>query len=305
MTAPQASLPQRAEAALIAGLLWLVRRLGAGAASDLFGFVARNLGPLLPVNRVGDANLRLAMPELDAASRRRVLRGVWDNLGRTVGEFPFLGDLDETASGPGFEVVNRALGELIVADSAPVVIVGAHYANWEVGPVVMSRLGFRLGFFYRAASNPAMDAIIMRLRAQGHRKMPPCFAKGAQGARQAATFLLRGGHLAMLIDQKLNNGISAPFFGHPAMTTPAAAALALRAKARLIPANVERIGRMRFRATMEEPMALPDTGDRDRDVALLTEALNRRVEAWVRADPTQWLWLHRRWPKEATAKIDA
>jgi KDO2-lipid IV(A) lauroyltransferase len=72
------------ETALVRRALWLLRRLGPVAASNAGGAVARAVGPLLPVSRVADANLRRALPELDSAARRRVIRGVWDNLGRTA-----------------------------------------------------------------------------------------------------------------------------------------------------------------------------------------------------------------------------
>ena len=162
----------------------------------------------------------------------------------------------------------------------------------------MSRLGLRLGFFYRAASNDVADRIILDLREQGHRRALPSFPKGAAGARQAAMHLARGGHLGMLVDQKLNNGIQVPFFGHPAMTAPAAAALGLRLKAKIIPCRLERIGPVRYRMTVEPPLPLPHTGSQEGDVAALTAAINQRLEAWISASPGEWLWLHRRWPKE-------
>ena len=159
MSAPKVTLLHLLEATLIAGFIRLVRWMDVERASDLFGWIARTFGPLLPVNKVGDTNLRLAMPELDAKARTLVLRGVWDNLGRTVAEFPHLGALSETTSGPGFEVVNREMMLALASGEAPVVVVGGHLANWEVGPLVMTRLGLRLGFFYRAASNPVVDGV--------------------------------------------------------------------------------------------------------------------------------------------------
>ena len=293
----------RAEAAAIGAALWLVRRMEERRAADLFGFLARNLGPLLPVTKVGDVNLRLAMPELDAAARRRVLRGVWDSLGRTVAEFPHIGSLGPTESGPGWEFVNEQILRDIAASDAPAVLVGAHIGNWEILPAALSRLGLRLGFFYRAASNAVANEAILQLREQACRRKLPGFAKGAQGARQAVAHLSRGGHLGVLFDQKLNNGISVKLFGHQAMTAPAAAALALKFNAPLVPVRVQRIGPARFRLTVENPLERPHTGNNAEDIAVWTQAINDCLEAWVRDDPTQWLWLHRRWPKEVTNQV--
>jgi len=123
------------------------------------------------------------------------------------------------------------------------------------------------------------------------------FAKGAAGARKAAMHLARGGIMAMLVDQKLNDGIEARFFGQRAMTAPAPAAFALRYGCQLVPAHCERIAPARLRMVIEPPLALPGTGNRTADIRALTQAMNDAVEGWIRARPEAWLWLHRRWPK--------
>jgi KDO2-lipid IV(A) lauroyltransferase len=286
------------ETALVRLALWLLRRLGPVAASNAGGAVARAVGPLLPVSRVADANLRRALPELDSAARRRVIRGVWDNLGRTAAELPHVGGLRQTASGPGWEITGGDALPALAARSGPVLFVSGHIGNWELLPVAAAAFGIRLASFYRAASNPVVDRIITDLRRAAVGGDVPQFAKGAAGARAALAFLRGGGRLGMLVDQKMNDGIAVPFFGRPAMTAPAAAAYALRFGCPVVPAHVERLGAARFRVVCEAPLALPATGDRIADIAALTAAINGCLERWIRARPEQWLWLHRRWPKE-------
>ena len=109
--------------------------------------------------------------------------------------------------------------------------------------------------------------------------------------------LRAGGILAMLVDQKLNDGIEARFFGLPAMTAPAAAAFALHFRCPLIPAIARRTGPARLYLTIEPPLPLPDTDNRQADIATLTQSINDTLERWIRADPASWLWLHRRWKK--------
>jgi KDO2-lipid IV(A) lauroyltransferase len=122
--------------------------------------------------------------------------------------------------------------------------------------------------------------------------------KGLQGAFGAARVMEQGGRLAMLVDVKENKGIALPFFGRPAMTGTALATLALRHDALIVGTYTERIGKDRFRITVERPLEVPRTGNHDADVRAIMAAINARVEAWVRASPEQWLWLHKRWPKE-------
>ena len=294
------SRAHQAETAVVLAAMRLMRVLGPAASSNLCGAVARGIGPLLPVSRVAHANLRAAMPELDAAARRRVVRGVWDNLGRTMGELAHLADLRETASGPGWELVGKETLDWLVAKGGPAILFSGHIGNWEMLPIAAAGGGVVFSSFYRSAENKQIDAMLLDLRRKALRGEIQMFAKGAVGARQSLAHLARGGRLGMLMDQKMNDGIEARFFGRPAMTAPALAVLALRLGCPVIPGFVERLGPARFRVTCEPPLALPDTGDRTADIASLTQTVNDTLERWIRAKPESWLWLHRRWPKART-----
>jgi KDO2-lipid IV(A) lauroyltransferase len=277
--------------------LGVSRALGPVAASNLGGAVARTIGPRLPVSRVADRNLRLAMPELDAAGRRAVISGVWDNLGRTVAELPHIGGLQRTDAGPGWEIEGGEVAEALAEEGGPALLFAAHLANWEVLQPVAAAYGIALAGFYRAASNPRVDAMIRGLRRQAGGAEARMFAKGPVGARAALAHLSAGGTLGMLVDQKMNDGIAVPFFGRAAMTAPAAAAFALRFRCKLIPVRVLRLGPMRFRVALAPPLALPEGMPRVEAIAAVMAEVNATLEGWIRARPAEWLWLHRRWPK--------
>jgi KDO2-lipid IV(A) lauroyltransferase len=287
----------RLEAALAWVILAVLRALGPVRASNLAGLVARLVGPLLPVSRVADTNLRLALPELDAAARRRVVRGVWDNLGRVMGELPHLADLGPTASGPGWEIIGDDVLR-VVAHGGPAIFVSGHIGNWEVLPRVLTTYGIDVASLYRPPDNPFIAAMLRDLRRDGTGQRAALFPKGAAGGRAALMHLAKGGYLGLLIDQKLNDGIAVSFFGRRAMTAPALAMLALRYRCPVIPGHVQRLGPARFRLVVDPPLSLPEPGDdRTADVAALTLAVNQTLERWIRARPEAWLWLHRRWPK--------
>ena len=293
------TLLERGEAAFARGALSVVRRLRPAAASNLGGWLARSVGPRLGVSRVAERNLRMAMPELDGAARRRVIRGVWDNLGRTVGEWPHLGGLPEYApEGPGWFIENVEIIDRIAAQGGPAILFSGHIGNWEMLPLACIRHGVPVASFYRAADNKAVDEMIAGLRRRAMGVDTKLFPKGAAGARQALQHLRQGGYLGILVDQKMNDGIEARLFGRPAMTAPALAALALRLRCPVVPGHVQRTGPARFHLVCEEPLVLPDSGDRAADVLTVTQMVNDRLEAWVRARPESWLWLHRRWGKE-------
>lgn len=286
----------RLEAVLVRACLLLLHALGPVRASNFGGAVARAIGPRLPVSRVAHRNLRLTMPELNEAARRRILRGVWDNLGRTVAELPHLADLKRTADGPGWEMPDEAIMREVAVRGGPGIFFSGHIGNWEMLPPVVAAFGMMMSSVYRAPQNPFIDRMVGRLRMAALGEDVPMFPKGAAVGRAAFQYLARGGWLGLLMDQKLNDGIAVPLFGRPAMTSPALAALALRFRCPVVPGHVERIGPARFRMIPEPPLMLPETGDREADIASLTRQVNECLERWIRARPESWLWLHRRWP---------
>lgn len=297
------TLGHRIEGAAVRAALHLLRALGPVRASNLCGGLARAIGPVLPVSKVADANLRMAIPELDRAARRHVVRGVWENLGRTAGEFAHVGRLAETGSGPGWEVAGAEHIEALATRGGPAILFTGHIGNWEVLPLATARKGVPCATLYRPADNPLIDAIILELRRASEGANERLFPKGAQGARQTLLHLRQGGYVGLLQDQKMNDGIEARFFGHKAMTASALAALALKIRCPVLPTYAQRIAPARFRVTYEPPVPVPDSGDRAADVLALTQAVNDRLEAWIRAKPESWLWLHRRWPKEVYAEM--
>ena len=286
---------ERAAAGALRGVVRLLRALGPVRASNLGGWLARTVGPRLPVSRIAYRNLELALPALGRAEHTRIVRGMWDNLGRTTAEFPHLGRLMESeGSGPGWSVEQA---EIVDGLQGSAILVSGHLCNWEVMLVAAARHGVDMASFYRAADNTGIDGIINGLRQDGMGPGAKMFPKGGAGARQALGHLRHGGVLGILADQKMNDGIEARWFGRPAMTAPALAVLALRIRCPVIPVYVVRTGPARLRVVCEPPLPLPDTGDKAADVLALTQAVNDRLEAWVRARPEDWLWVHRRWAK--------
>ena len=295
---------QHCEAAALRGLVRILEGLGPVRASNLGGWIARTLGPLLSASRLADGNLRRALPALDAAGRAAVIRAVWDNLGRTAAELPHLAGLKRTASGPGWELLGGEHVDALRQAGARVLFVSGHFGNWELALPAASQVGLPACGLYRAASNGEVDAVIQALRLRALVPGVSMFAKGRHGARAALAHLHAGGSLALLADQKMNDGIAVPFLGRLAMTAAGPAQLALRFGLAVVPSRVDRLGPARFRVVCEAPLQVARTGERDADVYALTLAMNAVLERWIRQDPSSWLWLHRRWPREA-GKVEA
>lgn len=279
---------------LIIGLAFL-RRLTPDAASNFGGFVARNLGPRLPVSKRAVRNLRLAMPELSEARRAEILRGMWDNLGRTAAEYPHLDRIAKPESGR-IELVDIEPVRRLREEPGAAILCSAHLANWEILPITAALFGLDMTSIVREPNNLYVRGMIERMRGVAGGARAP---KGEAGAKEAIRVLRASRILAVLFDQKLNRGLAVPFFGIDAMTAAAPAQLALRFRCPLILVRIERTGPARFRLTAEAPLEHPDSGDSQRDTLLMTRRMNEILEGWIRERPEQWFWLHRRWPDAA------
>ncbi len=273
----------------------VLRLLSVDAASNLGGFLGRWLGPRLPVSARARRNLRLAFPDKDAAEIERIVRAMWDNLGRVAAEYPHLHRITEVESGRVPWVDMDPVLALRDQNKAGI-IAAAHLANWEVLVGASAQRGIDTIGVVREPNNPLVRPLIERLRgAAGGERTP----KGMTGAKMAIEALRSDRVLGLLFDQKMSDGIPVAFFGIEAMTTPAPAQLALRFGCPLVAVRMERTGPGRFRMTAQGPLTPPGTGNRQEDAAWLTAELNRILEGWIRAKPEDWLWLHRRWPEAA------
>lgn len=279
------------QAVLLAAFLGLCWLLPIDRASELGGWIGRTLGPRMGQNRKAARNLARALPENSEAENRRILRGMWDNLGRVIAEYPHLRRICATLEGGRVEVIGLEFIRALKESGKPGILFGAHLANWEIQPYLARHAGLSLGLIYRAPNNGWVDRLLRWLR-----DSPMLFRKGEEGARALYRLLRNGGHVAMLVDQKMNDGIAVPFFGRDAMTAPAIAQFALRTGCVLLPVRTERLRSARFRITVLPPLEIVPSGSRQADEYEIMLQINRIVEDWVRARPEQWLWLHRRWP---------
>ena len=283
------------EAALFFAFMGMFSLLGVDRASALGGFIGRQILARTTVTKRARENLAVAFPEKSAAEIEMILTEMWDNLGRTVAEYPHLHAFRMKGENPRIEVVGLDCVDRVMASGKGIIFLSGHLANWEIMPITATDYGVEGGTVYRPVNNPYVDRWLVRQRtANGPEEV---VSKGAQGTRRIFTLLRGGKSIFILVDQKTNEGIPAGFFGRMAMTTPAPAVLGLKIGAVLLPVTNERMGGARFRVTVHQPIVPTVTGDHDRDVLTVTQQINDVLEAVIRKRPSQWLWIHRRWPK--------
>jgi KDO2-lipid IV(A) lauroyltransferase len=311
-------LAYAAQAAPLLAMFNVMRFIPLGWASGGMGMLFRWLGPRLLYSRRMRTNLEIALPDLDNRSRRKIIRGSWENLGRLAGEMSQLDKIWEeriydksaaigtegflaaakrnetiTVTGERVEVVGAENFAHLQTGEGPALIFSPHMGNWELLPLFAARFGVFTSVVFRRPNNPFIARKIERMRAG----MVSLIPKGFEGAIAAGRVMQAGGRLGFLVDQKQNRGIEVPFFGQPAMTGQTLAKLALDFDAPIFGTCVVRLGGGRFRFIITPALKYQKTGDTKADQTAIMTSVNRQVEAWVRAYPEQWLWQHRRWPK--------
>lgn len=285
----------------IASLLYKIfKALSLEKASELGGWLGRILGPYSEAARTARQNLLRVFPQKSSVEIESILCGVWDSAGRWIGEFAHI----ETFYRHDFIQI-EGLEHLIAArdDHQPGLFFTGHIANLEIASIAIIKHGLSLAHVYRPFNNKKVDHLVQRDRALHHvhassQSLPNLIPRGGSAGREVLKVLQAGGHLMMMVDQKMDNGISVPFLGRDAMTAPALAKLALKFQCPLIPVRVERLQGVRFKVTFFPPLSLQEALASSKDpVHHVMTRVNQYLEDWIRDRPDLWLlWLHRRWP---------
>ena len=281
------------EAAGALAVYGLMRLLPIDTASALGAAALARIGPRLRLQKVARTNLQRAFPDKDAAEIDRILDGMWRNLGRTAGEFAHIRTLQREMD-RRVEIVGAEHALAAMRDGGPAIYVSGHIANWELMLLAAAHVGLVMDGVYRAPDNPLIASLYDKRKSHPDAAL---FPKGSVGARGVMDALKRGRPLGLLIDQKMNDGIEARFFGRRAMTTPAFAQLARRYDCPIVAVRIERLEGVRFRVTAYEGVRVPRDGKASEQVAATVQRFNDLLEGWIRERPEQWLWVHRRWPK--------
>lgn len=272
-----------------------MKMLGPDKASDFGGWLVKKIGPLLSQHKTTKRNLRLAFPGWSAQQIEDTALAAWENAGRTAGELPHLPSIDPYTSGR-VEIIGLDVLDQINTSGKGAVFVSGHFANWEIMPAAIVKRIPHAVMTYRALNNPYIDKRIADLR---HEYGTAVNAPKGIGTRELMRALAKGSPVALMNDQKFNEGIAVPFFGHLAMTAPGPTRLALKYGVPIVPVSTVRTGPARFRVEFHTPFIPEDTGHPEADIQHAVQRITDFIESQVRAEPGQWFWQHRRWPKEA------
>jgi KDO2-lipid IV(A) lauroyltransferase len=285
--------------AFVIGMIKALRLTNPDTMADVAGSTMRTIGPWLPENRIGRANLKAAFPEKSDVEINEILRGCWDNLGRMGAEFAHLDRLwDFDPENPKrrgrIEIWDADIERFrdLLYDGKPALVFAAHLGNWELPAISAATYKLDSAVLYRRPNVAGIDEWLRKTRTAS---MGELISTGLDAPVKIAEAIKRGAHVGMLVDQYYVRGVPVTFFGQRTMANPLIARLARHFDCPIHGARIIRLPEHRFRGEMTDAITPARDAEGKVDVAGTMQIITTVIEGWIREYPEQWLWLHRRW----------
>jgi KDO2-lipid IV(A) lauroyltransferase len=252
--------------------------------------VTRFVGVTLGVRKqVAEDNLKLAFPDKDEAWRADVIERMFAHGGRMVAEM-YLGSNKRLIPQVRCETWHHMTDPL--KDGHGVLLVSAHYGNWELAARYATSRGIPLSVIAKRQRNTYFDDYTNHLRNRfgigviiSDESMRPLFER-----------LRHNEAVCFLSDQDARgDGIRMDFFGHPASVHYGPVKLALRTGASIVSGYMVSIPGQPHELIFSEPIHTTGLKDTPENVYTITRALLDRLEEMIRLHPEQWFWVHKRW----------
>ncbi len=268
---------------------YLFKILGLRVSSFIGGVTFYFYGIFSKRNKTVKKNLYRVFPNLAESETTSIIKNMWFHFGRVIGEYPNLEKI-KILKHLSIENEKNLIEPLNKYNNC--LFFSAHIVNWELTSHLLTQKGYKINFIYRAPNNKLADKLLRKIRIGYGVGL---IKKGNEGAKQCLKILkVKGGHLGMLIDQKMNDGIETKFFEKTVKSPSAIAKFALKFKCPIIPAVCFREKATNFRVSYFKPIdpeKLRSIGNEKE----IMNYLNGYVEKWIRQYPEQWIWFHNRW----------
>ena len=214
---------------------------------------------------------------------------MWNNYGRVFAEYMFIKDFRQDNSNSKIEIVGREILEDIRKKNKPVVFVSGHLSNFELMAMQIEKVGIKLSAIYRPLNNIFLNKIMERIRKKYICKYQ--IKKGIGGIKKIIHLKKLNYSTALMIDQRVSQGISSDFFNHKALTTTIPAQLVKKFNIPVVPIFIERIDDISFKIVIKSPIIF----DNIETTKSITDKLNKVLEQMIIYKPEQWIWSHNRW----------
>jgi KDO2-lipid IV(A) lauroyltransferase len=275
---------------LIISILFLIFKiLGLRLASFFSGKIISFVGPFFRSRDLITSNILKALPDLKKNELRDITKKMWNNYGRILAEYIFIKDFRGSKLINNIEVIGQEVLDKIKLSNEPVIFVSGHFNNFELMAMQIEKSGINLAAVYRPLNNKFLNFIMEKIRNKYICKHQ--IKKGISGTKMLLSFFKNKTSIALMIDQRVSQGIKSNFFKHKAFTTTIPAQFVKKFKCKVVPIYIERVKGINFKLTIHEPLVYSD----DESIESITLDLNFLLEKLILKNPDQWIWSHNRW----------
>ena len=275
---------------LLIKLFFLICKIiGYKKASNLGKLVGEKVGPYLKSKKVIKNNINRILPNATKEDVNLIVKKMWGNYGRILSEYVFIKDFQEGNLEKYVNVIGSEYLNDIRKKNIPVVFVSGHFNNFELMAMVIQKEGVNLGAIYRPLNNFFLNKTMEKIRIKHICKIQ--IKKGLSGIREILNLFKKNVSIALMIDQRVTEGIKANFFNKEAFTTTIPAQLVKKFNCPVVSIYIERIEKYNFRLIINKPIYFA----KDESLEQITEKLNYILEKMVLKNPEQWILTHNRW----------
>ncbi len=268
---------------------FIFKILGIKLASFLSGKIFQIVGPLFRSKEVINSNIKIAFPKINERDLKKISTSMWNNYGRVFAEYMFIkkfrnGELNKNIILEGEEILQD-----IKINKKKVVFISGHFSNFELMAMQIEKIGIKVAAIYRPLNNIFLNQIMEKIRKNYICKYQ--IKKGIGGIKELVKLNNDGFSTALMIDQRVSQGIKSNFFNKKAFTTTIPAQLIKKYKIPVVPIFIERFDNVKFKITVIKPINF----DVNKSVEDITDHLNKILENFIKEKPDYWIWSHNRW----------
>ena len=271
-------------------LLFIIFKIiGLKNSSYLSGKLFQFIGPFFRSKKIIQTNIKKALPNIDEAQIKNIAKKMWNNYGRVFAEYMFIKKLRNEYFYSHISINGQEILENIKKNNKPVIFISGHFSNFELMAMTIEKLGVKLTAIYRPLNNKFLNVLMEKIRNKHICKFQ--IKKGVSGLRKIIKLNKDGFSTALMIDQRVTEGIKSKFFNQYAFTTTIPAQLVKKYGYDVVPVFIERFEGVKFKISFYNPIKFTkNTPEKD-----ITQKLNSILEKMILTKPEQWIWSHNRW----------
>ena len=277
------------EYVFILALLLIFKIIGYKNASNLGEKIGKIIGPLFRSKKKILDNLKISNIGENEDDRKKIIKEMWGNYGRILAEYPYLKKFKKNIFNHYISIEGEEHLEEIKKNKKKVIFVSGHFNNFELMAMQIENSGVDVAAIYRPLNNIFLNKIMERIRINDICKIQ--IKKGKRETRKLIECFNNGYSIALMIDQRVSEGLQIKFFNKNAYTTTIPAQLIRKYDCEVVPIYIYRLNKFFFKMKVYEPIKF----EKDFSIEHISQELNYVLEKMILKNPDQWIWSHNRW----------